>query len=95
MKVRYTPRARDDLDAIYEYLELRSPSGARAVKTRIERRIARLADFPFAAPLTEVPSVHEMSLLRHPYKVYYRVDGEEIWMLHIRHTARQNWQNER
>ena len=95
MRVRYTPRARDDLDAIYKYIELRSPSGAHAVKTRIERRIARLADFPLVAPVTEVPGVHELTLLRYPYKVYYRVDGDEVWILHIRHAARQNWQDER
>jgi toxin ParE1/3/4 len=95
MKVRYTPRARDDLHAIYEYIDRRSPSGARVVKARIEHRIARLADFPFAAPLTEVPGIHEMTLLGYPYRIYYRVEGDEVWVLHIRHAARQSWLNER
>ena len=94
MKVRYTPRARGDLAAIYAYLDERSPNGARAVKARIERRIARLAEFPFVAPVTEVPGVYELTLLRYPYKIYYRVEQDEIWVLHIRHAARQSWRND-
>jgi plasmid stabilization system protein ParE len=29
--------------------------------------------------------------VQHPYKVYYEVEGEEVWILHIRHTARRPW----
>jgi toxin ParE1/3/4 len=95
MKVRYTLRARGDLAAIYAYLDERSPMGARAVKARIARRIAQLADFPFIAPVTEAPDIYELTLLRYPYKIYYRVEEDEVWVLHIRHSARQDWQNER
>jgi plasmid stabilization system protein ParE len=95
MKVRYTPRARGDLAVIYAYLDEQAPTAADAVKARIERRIARLADFPFLAPMTEMAGIYELTLLRYPYKIYYRVEQEEIWVLHVCHTARQSWQNER
>ncbi len=95
MRIRYTPRARGDLEAIYNYLEERSSAVARATITRIERRIIRLGDFPFMAPATELPDIYELTLVRYPYKIYYRVDGNEIWIVHIRHTARQPWGGER
>ena len=91
MKVRYTLRAQADLDAIYTYLDQRAPSAALSVKELIERRIASLADFPLAAPATDQPDVRELTIVRYPYKVYYEVSGEEIWILHIRHTARRPW----
>jgi plasmid stabilization system protein ParE len=78
MKVRYTLRARADLAAIFAYLDERSPVGALSVKTAIERRIAWLADFPFIAPETDEPSIHELTILRYPYKVYYQVEGDEV-----------------
>jgi toxin ParE1/3/4 len=94
MKVRYTPRAQSDLDAIYSYLDQRSPAAARAVKEVIERRISRLADFPLMAPATEEPGIYELTIVRYPYKVYYEVEGEEVWIIHIRDARRRPWQGE-
>ncbi len=45
MRVRYTPRAFADREAIFEYLEARSPNGAQAVKRAMENSIRRLEDF--------------------------------------------------
>jgi toxin ParE1/3/4 len=91
MKVRYTVRAQSDLDAIFNYLDQRSPAGAQSVKNVIERRIAGLAEFPFMAPVTEEPDIRELTILRYPYKVYYEVQSDEVWIIHIRHAARQQW----
>jgi toxin ParE1/3/4 len=89
MKVRYTFRARDDLQAIFKFLNQESPSGAIAVKQTLERRIRLLADVPFIAPATDEPGVYELSIVRYPYKVYYRIEGDEVRIIHIRHTSRQ------
>lgn len=91
MKVRYTLRARADLDEIYAYLRERAPASAEVVKSVIERRIAWLAEFPLMAPTTDEPGVHELSLVRYPYKIYYEVQSDEVWIIHIRHNARQPW----
>ena len=89
MKIRYTPRARDDLAAIYRYLDQRSPAGARSVKIAIDRRIRLLADFPFIAPMTEEVGVYELSMVRYPYKIYYRVETDELRIVHVRHASRE------
>lgn len=89
MKVRYTPRARDDLQAIFQFLDQVSPSGARSVKQTLERRIRLLADVPFIAPATDEPGVYELSIVRYPYKVYYRIERNEVRIVHIRHTSRR------
>jgi toxin ParE1/3/4 len=89
MRVRYTPRAQNNLEAIYIYLEQRSPAGARSVKDAIERRIRQLADIPYIAPVTEEPGLYELSVTRYPYKIYYRVEGDEVRVVHIRHSSRR------
>jgi toxin ParE1/3/4 len=91
MRVRYTLRAQSDLDAIYTYIDRRTPTAARSVKELIERRIASLANFPFMAPETDEPGVHELTIVRYPYKVYYEVEGGEVWIIHIRHSSRRPW----
>jgi toxin ParE1/3/4 len=95
MKVRYTLRARADLDEIYAYLRERAPASAEAMKWVIERRVSWLTDFPLMAPATDEPGIHELTLVRHPYKIYYEVQGNEVWIVHIRHTSRRPWQSDR
>jgi addiction module RelE/StbE family toxin len=91
MRLRYTPRAQADLDIIYGFIDRRNPEAARAVKEIIEHRIAWLADFPLIAPETSKHGVRELTIVRFPYKVYYAVRGDELWIIHIRHTARRPW----
>lgn len=88
MKIRYTPRARDDLDTIYSYLNERSPAAASAVLKRIRNRIDRLADYPLMAPVTELTGIRGLTILRYPYKAYYRVVNDEVLILHIRDARR-------
>jgi addiction module RelE/StbE family toxin len=92
MKVRFTLRAQSDLDAIYTYIDQRAPAAARSVKQLLERRIAGLADFPLMAPETDQAGVHELSIVRYPYKVYYEIIEDEVWIVHIRDTRRRPWQ---
>jgi plasmid stabilization system protein ParE len=50
MKVRYTLRARADLEAIYEYLEKQQHTAAQRLRSAIERQIGWLIHFPYMAP---------------------------------------------
>lgn len=89
MRVRYTRQAHSDLDTIYSYLNQLTPAAAQAVKSFIERRISRLADYPFIAPATDEPGVYELMIVRYPYKAYYEIVGDDVWVLHIRDSRRQ------
>jgi toxin ParE1/3/4 len=91
MRVRYTPQAQNDLDTIYNYLDERAPAAARAVKDLIERRISSLADFPLMAPATDEPGIRELTIVRYPYKVYYEIAGDAVWIVHIRDARRRPW----
>ena len=73
MRIVYTPRARNDLDAIHAYLHERSPVAAASVLKAIRTRVSKLADSPLMAPMTELPDVRGLTVIRYPYKAYYRV----------------------
>jgi toxin ParE1/3/4 len=93
MRVRYTPDAFADREEIFAYIEKLNPSGAQAVKRDIVRAIRRLEYFPESAPATDEPGVRQLIVPRRPYKVYYRIQNDEVWILHIRDARRQTWLN--
>jgi plasmid stabilization system protein ParE len=95
MRVRYTLQAQNDLDAIFFYLDQQDPAAAHSVKKFIEERIARLAQFPLMAPTTDEPGIYELTMARYPHKVYYEVEGDGVWVVHIRDTRRRPWKGER
>jgi plasmid stabilization system protein ParE len=38
-----------------------------------------------------VTGIYELTVIRYPYKIYYEISGDEIWIVHIRHARRQPW----
>ena len=90
MRIRYTPRARDDLDSIFSYLSQHSPPSAISVERLITQMINGLADFPEIGPATDF-GARVLLVGRFPYRVFYRIREREIQILHIRHTSRRPW----
>jgi plasmid stabilization system protein ParE len=95
VRVRYTPRAFADREAIFEYINQHNPRAAREVKAFIARRVAELGESPpVHHRMIARLGVHALYLGRYPYIVYYRVGRDEIAIVHIRHAARRPWQGE-
>ena len=90
MRVRYTPRARDDLREIYAFLYARSPRGASNVRAAIREAVARLGREPRRGQETDWPSVRRLPVVRYRYAIYFRVRDGEVHIVHIRHTSRQS-----
>jgi plasmid stabilization system protein ParE len=92
MILRYSPRAQSDLNTIFEYLDQRSPSGARNVMRAIYASIQFLAEYPDASQATNGPNVRVKIVTRYSFKIFYRVDGDTIIeIIHVRHAARRPW----
>jgi plasmid stabilization system protein ParE len=94
MMVRYTLRAYLERERIFDYIELRSPQGARSVQRAVLRAIRSLSVLPRSGHAIEFNDVREKSVPRYPYKVYYRIETSVVWIVHIRHTARAEWKKE-
>ena len=95
MRVRYTPRARRDIDQIYAYLCKRSPSGALNVSAAIYAGIQFIAGRPKASERTDDPNVRVKVVRRYQYKIFYKLIGGTVEILHIRHTSRRPWKGAR
>ena len=92
MRVRYTPRSRRDIEAIYTLIDQQSPSAARAVKRAIQHAVELLADFPNIGTATDrSPEFRGVRAGRYPYRIYYRVRGDEVWIVHVRDMRRRPW----
>jgi len=89
MNVVYAPRALRDLEVISAYLLERSPSGAANVLGAIKSTIDTLSYFPQIGRLLDDAGHRRVPVVRYPYVVLYRIYGDELLILHIRHTSRR------
>ena len=91
MKVEYSARALADLRQIAAYY---ARSGNSAIADRIAERIqeiiARIAVSPLSGrAVVGRPGVRVALLRSYRYKIFYRVAGVAIRIVHIRHTSRR------
>jgi plasmid stabilization system protein ParE len=95
MRIRYTPRARGDIESIWYYLNERSPSGAHNVLRAIYAGVQFIADYPEASQHADEPSIRVKLVRRYRYKIFYRIVSDTVEVLHVRHTSRRPWIEER
>ena len=89
MTIRYTPRARSDLGSIFDYITERNPTAAQVVKAEIVFTIGLLADFPELGVDRPHLEVRALGVARYPYTIYYRIEGTDVWLIHIRDDRRE------
>ncbi|HEY0331253.1 MAG TPA: type II toxin-antitoxin system RelE/ParE family toxin [Rhodopseudomonas sp.] len=91
MKLVYSRRALADLEKIAAYyLEHASPTIAESIGLQLARVIERIVQTPDAAPrLSQRSRVRVATVVRYPYRIFYRTRDDTIDILHIRHTSRR------
>jgi len=91
MKVIWTREALADLADIATYYTTNaSPSIAEAVGRRFVDVVERIRSVPLSAPRVRHRSqIRVAAVVRYPFRIFYRVRGDVIHILHIRHTSRQ------
>jgi plasmid stabilization system protein ParE len=91
MKLRFTPRATQDLVDIADYVRAHSPDAALRVRGAILDSLQNLVLWPEIGRKQTAEGVRKLVTRRYPYFVYYTVHeaAEEIVILTIRHPARE------
>ena len=91
MKLRFTPRALENIVAIADYIQARNPPAARRVRAAIYESLQNLILFPHAGRLQQTEGVRKFVTRRYAYLVYYTVDeiAEEIVILNVKHPAQR------
>jgi plasmid stabilization system protein ParE len=95
-RVRFRPRAEQDLEAIYRYLIQEAPLRGPQWIDGLEEALYSLREAPQRCPVVRVfsrPTVAVRKLLHgrypHVYRVYFNIEATIVWILHIRHGARK------
>jgi toxin ParE1/3/4 len=81
--------ALDDLDEIARYIERHSPAAARRLVQRIFDRVERLKRFPRSGGF--IPEDNRQlyrQLIQGNYRVIYRCDDEDVFVVAVYHGAR-------
>ena len=90
MKVLWTPRAADDLDALVDYISADRPDAALLVADKIYNHVMLLAKMPQMGRPGDVSGTRELVFHPWPYIAVYRVSEDAVRILRIRHAA-QEW----
>ena len=91
MRVEYAKRALADLRQIAGYYARSgNPAVAARITERIEQAVARIAVSPLSGrAVVPRPGVRVALLPNYRYKIFYRVIGDTVRIVHIRHTSRR------
>jgi plasmid stabilization system protein ParE len=88
--IYFTPRARDDIREILDYLNLQSPTAAEHVRQSIVATLNLLAQRPHVGIRNaKAPELRSFLVSRCPYRIHYLVEKADLWIVHIRHSARR------
>ena len=88
MKLRFTPQAISELDAILDYIAARSPHGAERVKARLLGLAGFIQDQPRSGRKTSEAGLRRIVATPYPYVVFYEVKDDEVVIVGVRHGAR-------
>ncbi len=95
MTVVWTDEALRDLEEIAAYVLVNYPSVGPDLARRIRAVVAWIGHWPESARRSaRRPGVRVVPLGRYPYRIFYRIEGDAVQILHIHHAARRPWDEE-
>lgn len=90
MKVVFTEAALADLDQVLAFTRANYPASVISVERRIRTVIERISRWPESSrQVEERPGVRVVPIIRYPFRIFYRISGDKVEILHIHHAARQ------
>lgn len=88
MKVRFTPSARAQFLSALAYIRRDKPSAAVRFRNRTETVLRRLEDFPESGRvIPEFPELAYREVIISPYRFFYRIKGDLVWIVAVWHGA--------
>ena len=89
MKVRFARQAVSDIAHIADFIRADNPAAADGVAQAMQSTIDLLGEFPMLGRHRPDLGVRVLGIPRYPYTVYYRIEVDEIWIVHVRDDRRQ------
>ncbi len=89
-KIIWTEPALIDLNEIAEYIALDKPTAASSLVQKIFTKTERLEDFPNSGRNPpELKKSRYKEIIINPCRIFYRVDGNNIYILYVMRSERK------
>lgn len=89
VEIIWTEPALTDLDAIADYIALEDPTAAGDLVKRVVAHIGQLAEHPDSGSRPpELGRSRYRQIIEPPCRVFYRFDGEKVFILHVMRAER-------
>ena len=76
MTVRYSARARSQIDYIFDWLSERNVGAAHDVVTAIQRVLKAVSKWPKMGKATDEGDVRVAIVPRYSFRIFYRIEGD-------------------
>lgn len=88
MRVRFTDSARLQFLEGLAFIRVDRPEAARRFKEKAEEGLRRLERFPDSGRvIPEFPELPHREVVVRPYRFFYRVVGNVVWIVAVWHAA--------
>ena len=88
MKIQFTPTARKHFISALSYIRKDKPSAAVNFRNRAGKILRRLEDFPESGRIVpEFPDLPYREVIIPPYRFFYRIKADVIWIVAVWHSA--------
>lgn len=88
-QIIWTEPALDNLNDIAEYIAVSNPNAAKSLVRNVFSKVQRLEQFPDSGRVPEeIPKLSYREVLVNPCRVFYKVDSDAIYILHVMRQER-------
>ena len=88
MKVKFTPSARKQFLGAIEYIRMNKPDAAQQFRNKAEKSLRSLNKFPYSGRvLPEFPGLTYREIIVSPYRFFYRVEKNIVWIVAVWHGS--------
>lgn len=89
MRVRFTPSGRAQFLGALAHIRRDKPSAAVRFRRRAEDVLRRLEKFPESGrTIPEFPDLPHREVIIAPYRFFYRLQDDTVWIVAVWHGAR-------
>jgi toxin ParE1/3/4 len=88
MKLKFTPTARSELLSAINYIQQKNHKAAQEFYQNVGQVLKRLEKFPESGrTLPEFPDLSHREVIISPYRFFYRVVDNTVWIVAVWHSA--------
>lgn len=88
MRVLFTPSAEKHFLSALAYIRRENPSAAQSLRDRAHKSLSRPGEFPHSGRhIPEFPDLPYREVLVPPYRFFYRVREDTVWIVDVWHDA--------